>query len=229
MKAIADKLQASDSRFDIANYAIEQFKNSLDTSSPWWCLTVKDELADDWQEWRYLVGKPHSLSSELCGRGSRGYIALDADSLDAPRLVYLKDTWRVSWEGIDKEGTTLRILNGLGVLFIPTVPHHDDLDQAATMPNSVVNADPKAYTHYRMVVKQVGRPLKDFKNGKELIGIVWSCVIGTWSVRFSVSTRSAECFIQRILRHMRRDIFMGILARLTSSYTPTTRAAVAAS
>lgn len=194
MRAIADKLQVSaDPRFDIADYAIEQFKNSLDTSSPWWRLTVKDELADEGaqRERRYLVGKPHSLSSELCGRGSRGYVALDADSLDAPRFVYLKDTWRVSWDGIDKEGTTLRILNGQDVPFIPTVLHHGDLDQIATMPKSVVNTHPKTFTHYRMVVKEVGRPLKHFKNSKELIGIIGSCVTGTWSMRMSMSTCSA--------------------------------------
>lgn len=194
MKAIAEKVPD-----DSEDYAYVQFKKLLNSSSTWWRLTVKDELAAEGakKERKFLVGKPHFSAPGVSGRGTRGYIALDVDSLSfdagglslavngvalnadklgTPRFVYLKDTWRVVHEDIDKEGTILRTLNGFDVPYVPTVLHHGDLGQVTVSPQLWVTL--KKHSHYRLVVKEVGKPLETFDTGEELIGVIYSCVIG---------------------------------------------------
>ncbi|EIW54502.1 uncharacterized protein TRAVEDRAFT_88385, partial [Trametes versicolor FP-101664 SS1] len=182
MKKIAEKV-ADDSK----DYAHVQFKKSLGSSSVWWRLTVKDEFAKG-EERTFLVGQPHFNAPGVSGRGTRGYIALDYDQLDnpAPKFVYLKDAWRVVHEDIDKEGDTLRTLNSAKVLYVPTVLHHGDLGQFTRSPELWVTyhrdvapdtrCPLKKHSHYRLVVKEVGRPLEDFYNGQGLVNAIYCCV-----------------------------------------------------
>lgn len=160
---------------------------------------MNDELAAEGtkKERKFLVGQSHFRAPGVSGRGTRGYIALDVDSLSfdagglslaangvaldadklgTPRFVYLKDTWRVVHEDIDKEGTILRTLNGFDVPYVPTVLHHGDLGQVTISPQLWVTL--KKHSHYRLVVKEVGKPLETFDTGEELIGVIYSCVIG---------------------------------------------------
>lgn len=203
MKAIAERV-ADDSE----DYAHVQFKRLLNSSSTWWRLTVKDELAAEGEkkERKFLVGQPHFSAPGVSGRGTRGYIALDVESLSfdagglsldaegesldedtlgTPTFVYLKDAWRVVHEDIDKEGDTLRTLNGFDVPYVPTVLHHGDLGQDTLSPKLWVEYHEvgmrcplKKHSHYRLVVKEVGKPLEKINTGDELIGVIYCCVIG---------------------------------------------------
>lgn len=190
MKEIADKVDVNSK--DPKDYAHVQFAKSLASSAVWWCLTVQDEFAAEGpeKERKFLVGQPHFSAPGVSGRGTRGYVALDYDGLHAPapKFVYLKDAWRVVHEDIDKEGDTLRTLNGANVLYVPTVLHHGDLGQFTRSPELWVTyhrdvapgtrCPLKKHSHYRLVVKEVGRPLEDFYNGEQLVALVLHCVKG---------------------------------------------------
>ncbi|KAI0918750.1 hypothetical protein AcV5_002659 [Taiwanofungus camphoratus] len=36
----------------------------------------------------------------------------------------------------------------------------------------------KRHTHYRLVTAEVGRPLSDFRKGRELVKVMYDCLIG---------------------------------------------------
>ncbi|KAI0668356.1 hypothetical protein C8Q78DRAFT_1081234 [Trametes maxima] len=93
-------------------------------------------LPDDWPRWRLLVptpagprmffvGKPVFDAPGPIGRCTRGYVALDPDS---KRFVWLKDTWRPNYLGVDPEGNVLQTLRDLHARNIPTFVCHGDLE-----------------------------------------------------------------------------------------------------
>ncbi|RPD57736.1 hypothetical protein L226DRAFT_525028 [Lentinus tigrinus ALCF2SS1-7] len=129
----------------------------------------------------FLVGGPHFASSELAGRGTRCYVAIDCDNPEGP-FVYLKDAWRVAHEGIEREGDVLAYLNddGIGagrVEGVPTLVCHGDVEDQQTDSQEVWKAlhpdEPdcplKTHRHYRIVVEEVGLPMGCFRNAAELV------------------------------------------------------------
>ncbi|KAI0641590.1 hypothetical protein C8Q79DRAFT_1014041 [Trametes meyenii] len=56
----------------------------------------------------FLVGKPIFFSTSMFGRGTRGYVALDVKSR---RFVFLKDSWRPFYVGVEPEGHYLDLLS----------------------------------------------------------------------------------------------------------------------
>ncbi|KAI0947737.1 hypothetical protein AcW1_009421 [Taiwanofungus camphoratus] len=153
----------------------------------------------------FLVGKPHFLASGVAGRGTRGYVAID---LETKKFVFLKDAWRVNLPGIDKEGNVVRLLNEKEVKNIPTLVCHGDIEDQCTVvqdlwedkskvatrslvasgSSSVARISVmsprnewnplKSHTHYRLVTAEVGRPLSDFRKGRELVKVMYDCLIG---------------------------------------------------
>lgn len=167
------------------DYVLDLFKASLDPARAWWLLKLKDERTK--KDRRYLVGKPHFVAQGIVGRGTRGYVALDADDPSKP-LVYLKDSWRVLHDEIKKEGAVLELLNANDVLYVPTLICHGDLGQKTISEDvwrkyhpAYKTDDPyplKQHGHYRLVVEEVGKPLEKFANGLELISALCCCLIG---------------------------------------------------
>ncbi|KAI1784497.1 hypothetical protein LXA43DRAFT_901490 [Ganoderma leucocontextum] len=101
-------------------------------------------------------------------------------------FVYLKDAWRVDHAGIEKEGAVLHVLNKHKVHYVPTLLHHGDLGQdtlsyakwAAYHDDEDPSDCPlKAHQHYRLVVAEVGKPLSEFTNGRELVIAILCCII----------------------------------------------------
>ncbi|KAI1796544.1 hypothetical protein LXA43DRAFT_1157857 [Ganoderma leucocontextum] len=101
-------------------------------------------------------------------------------------FVYLKDAWRVDHAGIEKEGAVLHVLNKHQVHYVPTLLHYGDLGQdtlsyakwAAYHDNEDPSDCPlKAHQHYRLVVAEVGKPLSEFTNGRELVIAILCCII----------------------------------------------------
>ena len=93
----------------------------------------------------------------MTGRGTRGYVALDAGS---GALVWLKDTWRVDYEGVEREGDILGRLNEARIVNAPMlVCHGDVLDQTTQTPRLWERATWRRrlrpeYPHFRRVLQR---------------------------------------------------------------------------
>ncbi|KAI0645294.1 hypothetical protein C8Q79DRAFT_1120001 [Trametes meyenii] len=167
------------------DHARGRFAASLEPPWPWYLLHLTDERTG--QKRRFLVGQPQFTAFELMGRGTRSYVALDADNTSGP-FVHLKDTWRIVHDDIDKEGAVLEQLNKRSVPFIPTLLYHGDLGQSQHTlsvelcrkyyPDAPTEQmyPVKQHTHYRLVVKEVGKPLSEFKDGRELVFALFCCL-----------------------------------------------------
>ncbi|EIW54454.1 uncharacterized protein TRAVEDRAFT_52160 [Trametes versicolor FP-101664 SS1] len=160
------------------DYARLLFQETLVGDWPWWRITVEDAGGPR----DFLVGKPTFVASGLVGRGTRGYVALDLCNPDHP-IVFLKDCWRVVHEQTETEGAILSYLNGCGVRSIPTRICDGDVGGQETVLQDVwrakhagVQCRMKHHRHYRLVVKEVGIPLREFKNGKQLVSIFLDCL-----------------------------------------------------
>nr|VWP01527.1 Filamentous fungal-specific transmembrane protein [Ganoderma boninense] len=186
-----------DSDKDPRDYVRALFQKSLNPHWPWWKVEVHaHEPHGKTRNQRnhtvvrkFAVGMPHFQAPGVAGRGTRGYVALplrDDDTIaDDADFVYLKDTWRVDHDGIDREGVTLQFLNDKGVKFVPTLVCHGDL------PGQVMSTQVhwvafhqdkdkvplKRHQHYRLVVKEVGLPLEEFKDKSlELCDAIFNCL-----------------------------------------------------
>ena len=111
-------------------YIREMFAESI-RHADWPCYKL--EVTQNGKPYYFLVGKPHFLARGLAGRGTRGYVAYDIAN---DRLVWLKDTWRASYDLLEKEGDILRRLNDAKLsskIHVPTVVCHGDVPNQATL------------------------------------------------------------------------------------------------
>ncbi|KAI0645270.1 hypothetical protein C8Q79DRAFT_970731 [Trametes meyenii] len=179
----AEKMRAQVKEMKYDDYIRALFADTLDERWPWWKLEVPDGEPEGQRKTRsFLVGKPHFAASGLTGQATRGYIALDASNPEGP-LLYLKDVWRVIGEDLEQEGTILECLHEHKVQFIPTPICHGDLvGQETRMPTAWPGYCPEyerpmeRYQHYRIVVKEVGKPLEQFEHSSELVCALWCCI-----------------------------------------------------
>ncbi|EIW54488.1 uncharacterized protein TRAVEDRAFT_132862, partial [Trametes versicolor FP-101664 SS1] len=166
------------------DYIWKLFMESLeDEAYPWWILTVDDECTKTTR--RFFVGKPNFKAQGVAGRGTRGYVALELDKGDTP-FVYTKDCWRVVHDEIKKEGVVLQTLNAENVPHIPTVACHGDMGQTTKSQDLWHKYHPevspdapcplKKHEHYRLVVKEVGKPLIKFETGIQLLFALFCCL-----------------------------------------------------
>ena len=138
----------------------------------------------------FLIGRPHFESSELAGRGTRGYVAIDCDNPGGP-FVYLKDAWRVAHEGMEQEGEILAYLNDETIRDgrvegVPTLVCHGDIEDQQTTTQDVWKAlhpdaaqcPLKTHRHYRIVVQEVCLSMKCFENAAELVYFIILCILG---------------------------------------------------
>ncbi|KAL6298853.1 hypothetical protein BKA93DRAFT_931839 [Sparassis latifolia] len=130
----------------------------------------------------FLVGKPHFEALGLTGPATRCYIAVDCER---EKFVFLKDAWRVDLDDIEMEGHILETLNREKVENVPTLECHGDVEGRfqQTVTHSYLklghpdDLNPiKKHSHYRLVVEEICRPLKDFKNTRELVKIIANCI-----------------------------------------------------
>lgn len=180
------------------DYAAKAFHDTLVNPEVSWKMKVYDEATDEYH-W-FLVGKPHFDAGGVAGRATRGYIALpltkdDRGGLEVNKatsdFVYLKEAWRIDHVSLEKEGSVLEKLNKAKVQYVPTVLCHGDIPGQRTLSyekwSTCVAEEPKdgcplkAHRHYRMVVKEVGKPLAEFTTGLELLMAVYCCIIGEFA------------------------------------------------
>ncbi|KAJ3002582.1 hypothetical protein NUW54_g5771 [Trametes sanguinea] len=109
--------------------------------------------------------------------------------MDGP-FVYLKDAWRVDHEGIEQEGKILAVLNddsgGGPVNGVPTLRCHGDVEDQVTRSQIVwqrkhPGIDPKdcplkTHRHYRLVVDEVCRPMREFDTFLDLVVMIHDCI-----------------------------------------------------
>ncbi|PIL32469.1 hypothetical protein GSI_05171 [Ganoderma sinense ZZ0214-1] len=112
--------------FFVFRYVRSAFRDSLCANWPRYRLRIRDH--DDTRE--YLVGKPLHLPSDIVGRGTRGYVAFDCET---QRFVWLKDVWRACDLAAEKEGDILGKLNLAGVVNVPTLVCHGDVQDQTTI------------------------------------------------------------------------------------------------
>lgn len=88
-----------------------------------------------------------------------------------------------------KEGIVLDRLNAGTVPHVPTLECHGDLSgQTTGSPDLWRKYNPDllsdvvcpltTHTHYRLVVKEIGKPLAEFRNGYELVRALYCCIRG---------------------------------------------------
>ena len=112
----------------VFKHALDLFAKSLSVKEwPRYQLTMED---DEGESRSFLVGKPVFQMRGAAGRCTRGYVAYD---LARRRLVWLKDTWRTWYTGVEMEGDVILRLNAAGIKGVPTVECHGDVEDHCTL------------------------------------------------------------------------------------------------
>lgn len=106
-------------------YVRENFRKSLVKDWPRYRLLVGED------EHEFLVAYPAFEATSMFGRGTRGYIACDIKN---NRFVWLKDSWRPFYEGVEQEGVYLETMASKPdiKLNLATVVAHGDVLQQTT-------------------------------------------------------------------------------------------------
>ncbi|KAI0641581.1 hypothetical protein C8Q79DRAFT_1014033 [Trametes meyenii] len=106
----------------VFRYVRDRFRESIDPESGW--PRYKIEVGDERRP--FLIGKPIFFSTSIFGRGTRGYVALDVKTR---RFVFLKDSWRPIYVGVEPEGHYLELLSSDASVSIdvPRLVTHGDV------------------------------------------------------------------------------------------------------
>ncbi|KAI0368165.1 hypothetical protein BV20DRAFT_1054162 [Pilatotrama ljubarskyi] len=104
----------------VFKYVRQQFRESLAPRWPRYRLEVGEEKRV------FLVAKPIFKSSTMFGRATRGYVAVDVET---GRFVFLKDSWRPFYKGVEPEGSYLEMFKNHkdSEMDVPTVVCHGDV------------------------------------------------------------------------------------------------------
>lgn len=159
--------------------------------SPGWLIhraTVKDA---DRKDFVLLIGRHRHANQGAFGRISRGFVAYDSVG---ERLVFYKTYWRPDTETIP-ESEVYKLLHEKQVRYIATWIGGGDVCYSAghEMGGKAQRTGAQKYLrerqtpriHHCVVVKEVGRPLEEYVNSRELCLRVRDAVRGECSVMFS--------------------------------------------
>lgn len=115
----------------VFDYVRKQFARSI-ADPRWPRFKLRVFVGPDGAETRdFLVGKPVFSAPGAVGRGTRGYVAIDCVT---GRFVWLKDSWRAAYEGIEQEGLILQRLNAdPQIKDVPTLVCHGDVLSQRTL------------------------------------------------------------------------------------------------
>ncbi|KAI0631828.1 hypothetical protein C8Q77DRAFT_1272713 [Trametes polyzona] len=114
----------------IFKYVRDKFRKSLEEGWPRYKLRIGDRV--------FLVAKPLFTSSTMFGRGTHGWIAVDVRT---GRFVFLKDSWRPFYEGVEPEGTYLEKFADNPNIIVPAVLCHGDVQSQRAF-TAVYEANP---------------------------------------------------------------------------------------
>ena len=135
----------------------------------------------------YIVGRP-SVNAELpTGRSTRGFVAMDTDT---KKLVFLKDSWRPSIDGLKSEGHWYKKMKG--GTNIAAFSHGSNVGRVKkggkdrTQRTITQNYSKRCssvqrmmnHVHYRTVQSEFYIPLEMFRDSKSLTQIMYDIVLG---------------------------------------------------
>lgn len=129
----------------------------------------------------FLVGKAETFSRSPVGRGTRGYIAFD---LEEGRLHWLKDVWRADSAQIHKEIDVYKRLHNAGVPNIASIECGGDVETGGEVQTTrsqdhfPEHALVLLRIHYRLVFKNVYRPLNTYGSARSMIIYVGDALEG---------------------------------------------------
>ena len=184
----------------------DQIKDCLDPSfrlqHPIWQLKqvslLDDSLAyvgpdlTEGEKYRFLIAKPQTPAPSLFERATKGYIAFNTDTRE---FVFLKDSWRS--EKQTPEYDTHRRLQNAGVPHIATLLCGGDvrikLVDEKQITRTSVFLHRRSRIHTRLVCKEIGEPLRKFRNSLHLVTAVLRSMIGNLSVFISHYFYSVFC------------------------------------
>ena len=114
----------------VFDYVRKQFARSIaDPRWPRFKLRVTSGVPQTTRN--FLVGKPVFSANGAVGRATRGYVAVDCET---GRFVWLKDSWRAAYEGVEQEGLILQRLNAEPTIKdVPTLVCHGDVFAQRTL------------------------------------------------------------------------------------------------
>ncbi|KAI0077404.1 hypothetical protein K474DRAFT_1595971, partial [Panus rudis PR-1116 ss-1] len=153
---------------------LPQMCKSLSSDYPAYRIRVVDEYSGELQH--YIVRRPFTGSRSLFGRATRGYVALrvydDSEEVTTSalpkRLVFLKDSWRIVEDEMEREVDIYEDLKSNHVPFIPSVLGAGDAR--------------RTYVHHR-VVQELAFPLSTVTNAKELVQVIRDALQSTSRMR----------------------------------------------
>ncbi|KAI0077407.1 hypothetical protein K474DRAFT_1643204 [Panus rudis PR-1116 ss-1] len=174
-----------------------KMRMSLARDYPAYKICVADELSGEVQ--RFVIRRPFAGGRSLFGRSTRGYVAFrlgDGDHWErqplSGGLAFLKDTWRISSDELEREADIYEDLKEHGVQFIPTVICAGDVfcngrpqqtiteALAESIPPQWVRLSRKCrrtYIHHR-VAQELAFPLSAVTNAKELVQVIRDALQG---------------------------------------------------
>ncbi|KAA1467234.1 hypothetical protein DENSPDRAFT_832229 [Dentipellis sp. KUC8613] len=132
----------------------------------------------------FLIAAPAEYRVVVTGRASFGYVALD---LQRKKKVWLKDSWRINVDGMEKEYQIYVKLRDRGVRNIATLVCGGDVGVQKTLTQNYADkpwrygkVELLPHRHYRLVLDTVGRSLKSFRSTKEMVDAVFDALIAHW-------------------------------------------------
>ncbi|KAI0701130.1 hypothetical protein C8T65DRAFT_741826 [Cerioporus squamosus] len=127
---------------------------------------------------RYIIARPMFASPALYGRCTRGYLAYD---IEGKAVRFMKDSWRLDLERVQPEHKVYERLQNRGVAFVATCLAHEDVPSNGawqrTTVHSLLSPPRPARGHYRLLIKEVCRPLTDFADFAELTALMCFAII----------------------------------------------------
>ena len=116
-------IPGADPPYFVLDYVRKMFAESIADS--WWPRFKLRVSTGQEKNRDFLIGKPIFSANGAVGRATRGYVAVDCDT---GRFVWLKDSWRAAYEGVEKEGLILQRLNAEPrIKDVPTLVCHGDV------------------------------------------------------------------------------------------------------
>lgn len=131
----------------------------------------------------FLVGKRRVASDSPVGRGTRGYVAYD---MNTGQLVFLKDSWRIDSPSCRPEREVYERLWKNRVRNIATPISGGDVCNADGRTQRTRTQDflpqLRGRIHYRLVVKEIGRPLEEYPEEVVMANVMIDAIEGALRV-----------------------------------------------
>ncbi|KAA1467222.1 hypothetical protein DENSPDRAFT_900394 [Dentipellis sp. KUC8613] len=163
----------------------------------------------------FLVSAPSVYRLVVTGRASFGYIALDMQN---EKKVWLKDSWRITLDDIEKEFEIYKLLEKKEVRNIAPLVCGGDVAGQMTVTQKYADAEWRTgevdllpHHHYRLVLGTIGRPLKDFKSTKEMVRAVHHAFLAHWDAYLLANILHRDISGGNILIVEDKDTTRGIL------------------